>query len=75
MTEVTKIELIKGVKIIHKIRSFVRRKGRLTKGQERALNDCWPIMGINFEEKQLNWTQIFENNNSVIVEIGFGMGA
>ncbi|EOD80518.1 tRNA (guanine46-N7-)-methyltransferase [Grimontia indica] len=75
MAEVIKTELNEDGKVIRKIRSFVRREGRLTKGQEQAMNDCWPTMGIDFEEKQLNWTEVFGNDNPVVLEIGFGMGA
>ncbi|WP_325891648.1 tRNA (guanosine(46)-N7)-methyltransferase TrmB [Grimontia sp. NTOU-MAR1] len=75
MAEVIKTELNEDGKVIRKIRSFVRREGRLTKGQEQAMNDCWPTMGIDFEEKQLNWAEVFGNDNPVVLEIGFGMGA
>ncbi|WP_407331391.1 tRNA (guanosine(46)-N7)-methyltransferase TrmB [Enterovibrio sp. 27052020O] len=75
MTEVTKTELTEEGKILRRIRSFVRREGRLTKGQEQAMNECWPTMGIDFEEKKLNWVEVFGNDNPVVLEIGFGMGA
>ncbi|ODQ00230.1 MULTISPECIES: tRNA (guanosine(46)-N7)-methyltransferase TrmB [Salinivibrio] len=75
MTEVTKTELTEDGKVIRKIRSFVRREGRLTKGQEQALNECWPTMGIDFEATELDWQQVFGNDNPVVLEIGFGMGA
>lgn len=75
MTEVTKTELTEDGKVIRKIRSFVRREGRLTKGQEQALNECWPTMGIDFEATELDWQQVFGNGNPVVLEIGFGMGA
>ncbi|MDD1782328.1 tRNA (guanosine(46)-N7)-methyltransferase TrmB [Enterovibrio sp. ZSDZ35] len=75
MAEVIKPEMTEDGKVLRKIRSFVRREGRLTKGQEQAMNDCWPTMGIDFEEKQLNWTEVFGNDNPVVLEIGFGMGA
>ena len=32
-------------KYIRKVRSFVKREGRLTKGQERALNEHWESKG------------------------------
>jgi len=37
-------------KYIRKVRSFVKREGRLTKGQERALNDHWQTMGLNHSD-------------------------
>ncbi|WP_025674137.1 tRNA (guanosine(46)-N7)-methyltransferase TrmB [Salinivibrio socompensis] len=75
MTEVTKTELTEDGKVIRKVRSFVRREGRLTKGQEQALNESWPTMGIDFDATELDWQQVFGNNNPVVLEIGFGMGA
>ena len=29
---------------LRRIRSFVRRQGRLTKGQEHALENYWPVL-------------------------------
>lgn len=75
MTEVTKPQLTEDGKIVRRIRSFVRREGRLTKGQENAINDCWPLMGIDFIEQRLDWNDVFGNANPVVLEIGFGMGA
>ncbi|CAH0532589.1 tRNA (guanine-N(7)-)-methyltransferase [Vibrio stylophorae] len=75
MSEVTQTELTEDGKVVRKIRSFVRREGRLTKGQEAALNECWPTMGIDFALERLDWQQVFGNSNPVVLEIGFGMGA
>jgi len=58
-----------------RIRSFVLRQGRLTKGQERALQTQWPIFGIDYAENQLNLNQLFGNiTQKKVLEIGFGMG-
>jgi len=58
-----------------RIRSFVLRQGRLTKGQERALATGWPQFGIDYAEAQLDLNQIFDRAESKkILEIGFGMG-
>lgn len=54
------------------IRSFVLRQGRLTKGQELALTNLWPTYGIEYTP---NLPIKFETNKSIILEIGFGMGA
>ncbi|MCL4126161.1 UNVERIFIED_CONTAM: hypothetical protein GTU68_003768 [Idotea baltica] len=32
-------------------------------------------MGIDFVEQMLDWNEVFGNNNPVVLEIGFGMGA
>ncbi|GAJ73520.1 LOW QUALITY PROTEIN: tRNA (guanine46-N7-)-methyltransferase [Vibrio sp. JCM 18904] len=75
MSEVTTNEYNEDGKLIRKIRSFVRREGRLTKGQESAMNECWPTMGIDFKAELLDWKEVFGNDNPVVLEIGFGMGA
>ncbi len=75
MTEVTTNEYTDDGKLVRKIRSFVRREGRLTKGQENAMKECWPTMGIDYQQKLLDWKEVFGNDNPVVLEIGFGMGA
>lgn len=75
MTDVTTNEVNEEGKIVRRIRSFVRREGRLTKGQEKAIEECWPTMGIDYAEQRLDWQQVFGNDNPVVLEIGFGMGA
>ena len=63
-----------------RIRSFVLRQGRLTKGQERALQEVWPQFGIEYAEKILDLNAAFNQTNLTIqprkkiLEIGFGMG-
>ncbi len=59
---------------MRKIVSFVRREGRLTAGQSRALEELWPVMGIEYQEQPLNFNDLFGNDNPVVLEIGFGMG-
>lgn len=61
--------------IHRRIRSFVLRQGRLTKGQERALTTVWPQFGIDYTEQALDFAQVFGRDTSKkILEIGFGMG-
>jgi tRNA (guanine-N7-)-methyltransferase len=58
-----------------RIRSFVLRQGRLTKGQERALQTGWPQFGIEYTAQALDLAQAFGRGDSPkILEIGFGMG-
>ncbi len=58
-----------------RIRSFVLRQGRLTKGQERALETGWPQFGIEYAEQALDLAKTFGRDaSSKILEIGFGMG-
>ena len=59
---------------IRTIRSFVKREGRLTKGQQNALDQHWDLMGLDHENGLIDFNQIFGNDNPVIAEIGFGMG-
>lgn len=58
-----------------RIRSFVLRQGRLTKGQERALETGWPNYGVDYRQTMLDLSQLFGRSDSKkILEIGFGMG-
>jgi tRNA (guanine-N7-)-methyltransferase len=59
---------------LRRIRSFVRRQGALTKGQQHALDNYWPVMGVEFAEQPLDFAALFGNNGPVTLEIGFGMG-
>ena len=61
-------------KYIRRIRSFVKREGRLTKGQAAAIEKCWPTMGLEHSQGLLNLSEVFGNDNDVVLEIGFGMG-
>lgn len=61
-------------KYIRKIRSFVKREGRLTKGQAAALERTWPRMGLTYEQGMLNLEQAFGRQAPTVLEIGFGMG-
>jgi len=57
------------------IRSFVRREGRLTQGQQRALDELWPIFGIDSGDSALDLNTVFGNGTRPkVLEIGFGNG-
>lgn len=56
------------------IRSFVRREGRLTKGQQRALEALWPRYGIDNDGTVLDLPALFGRDNPKVLEIGFGNG-
>ncbi|HBZ17331.1 tRNA (guanosine(46)-N7)-methyltransferase TrmB [Pantoea sp. NPDC088449] len=60
---------------LRRIRSFVRRQGRLTKGQQLALDNLWPEMGVEFQPEPLDLVTLFGRDAPVVLEIGFGMGA
>jgi tRNA (guanine-N7-)-methyltransferase len=58
-----------------RIRSYVLRQGRLTKGQEKALADHWSSFGIDYVPEALDLSGTFVRQESLkILEIGFGMG-
>lgn len=44
---------------LRRIRSFVRRQGRLTKGQQHALDNIWPVMGVEFNDAPLDFAALF----------------
>ncbi|RWR01660.1 tRNA (guanine-N7)-methyltransferase [[Pantoea] beijingensis] len=60
---------------MRRIRSFVRRQGRLTKGQQLALDNYWPVMGVEYQPQPLDLVELFGRDAPVVLEIGFGMGA
>ncbi len=58
-----------------KVRSFVLRGGRLTKGQQRAFERLWPSFGVEFDpHRWLDFQTLFGNDHPVWLEIGFGNG-
>lgn len=56
------------------IKTYVLRIGRMTAAQEKAYQELSAAWCIPFEEKKLNFVDIFGNTNPIIIEIGFGMG-
>jgi len=57
-----------------KVRSFVRRPGRITIGQQRALKDLMPRWGVPFTDVGVDLDQIFARQRPRILDIGFGDG-
>lgn len=57
------------------MRSFVRREGRITKGQKNAFDTLWGGYGIDPETGQpLDFDAIYARKAPVWLEIGFGNG-
>jgi tRNA (guanine-N7-)-methyltransferase len=56
------------------IRSFVRRAGRITPSQQRALETLWPAYGLEFRDELLDLPAVFGRTAPVVLEIGFGNG-
>ena len=57
-----------------RIRSFVKRAGRLTPGQQQALQTLWPEYGIEHDGSLLDLAGLFPQARGVALEIGFGNG-
>ncbi|MEE9423035.1 MAG: tRNA (guanosine(46)-N7)-methyltransferase TrmB [Gammaproteobacteria bacterium] len=58
---------------LRRIRSFVRRVGRLTEGQQRALDQLWSVYGLK-SDCCLDINSIFDRAAPLTLEIGFGSG-
>lgn len=56
------------------IRSFVRRAGRVTASQQRALEELWPLYGVDDDGQVLSFAGLFGRDAPVVLEIGFGNG-
>ena len=56
-----------------RIKSFVRRKGRVTPGQHFALENHWERYCLD-PKMDVNFADVFGNDAPLIVEIGFGNG-
>ena len=70
MTEQNKEEIKK-----RPIRTYILRQGRITAAQKKAIQDNFQKHAVIFENKIINFDDIFKNKNSeLILEIGFGMG-
>ena len=56
------------------IRSFVRREGRITPSQQRALARLWPRYGLDAGEQLFDLAEIYGRHATRVLEIGFGDG-
>ena len=57
-----------------RIRSFVLREGRLTPAQQRAINEYWPLFGVENAHTRLDLDALFQRSAPRVMEIGFGDG-
>ena len=62
-----------------KIRSFVRRAGRITGGQTRAVEELGPLYLLPYQQEAIDLEAVFANDGAlaplpIVLEIGFGMG-
>jgi tRNA (guanine-N7-)-methyltransferase len=68
-----------GVRHPRHVRSFVRRAGRTTERQQRALDSLWPRYGVEAPAPDAplpadHWETVFGRGGPLTLEIGFGMG-
>ena len=61
-------------KPLRKIRSFVRRPGRTTAAQKKALTDLMPRFGTDFQERRIDLEALFGRGAKKVLDIGFGDG-
>ena len=57
-----------------RIRSFVRRSGRLTAGQQLGFDRQWDNLGFSYEDGPFDIPKAFGRDAYTVLEIGFGMG-
>lgn len=62
-------------RVLRRVRSFVLREGRLTPGQQRALDTLWPVHGLERADGVLDSARMFGREAPLVLEIGYGMGA
>ncbi|MCG5540824.1 MULTISPECIES: tRNA (guanosine(46)-N7)-methyltransferase TrmB [unclassified Halorhodospira] len=60
---------------LRRTRTFVRREGRLTQGQQRALEALWPHYGLDVPEQgAVDLDALFGRTAPRVLDIGFGDG-
>ena len=74
MSDVTTAEFNEEGKYLRKVRSFVLREGRLTKGQAQAMEQQWSSMGLDYTPEAIDLVEVFGREADTVLEIGFGMG-
>lgn len=56
------------------IRSFVKRTGRMTEGQQRAMEEHWSELGLTHQQGMLDIETVFGRKAPLVLEVGFGNG-
>lgn len=56
------------------VRSYRIRGSRITGPQQAALDKYWDLYGIEQSQQKLDLPALFPQSQSIIMEIGFGMG-
>ncbi len=57
----------------YRIRSFIRRQGRITPGQQQAIDQLWLKYGLE-PSQPYQFSQVFGRSAPLFLEIGFGNG-
>ena len=57
-----------------RIKSYVLRRGRMSDREKRACKQHWHAYGLSLADVSAGFESIFENDNPVVMEIGFGTG-
>lgn len=60
---------------LRRIKSFIKREGRFTPAQSKALTENWSFYGLNCKDGVIDSEKIFGRTAPLVIEIGFGMGA
>lgn len=61
------------IKPKREVKSYVCRNRKLSPANQILVDDYYPQYGLS-AEREWNFAEIFNNNNKVIIEIGFGTG-
>jgi tRNA (guanine-N7-)-methyltransferase len=60
--------------VLRTVKSFVVRAGRMTHGQREAMENLWPLYGLEVGDGLLDPVAEFGRTAPLVLEIGFGMG-
>ena len=60
--------------MLRTIKSFVTREGRMTPAQKNTLSGIALKYAVDCAPAQLNFSELFNNSNPLVLEIGFGTG-
>lgn len=52
----------------------MRREGKMTTGQQAAIERLWPDYGVDYSQDQLDLEKLFGRSAFSVLEIGFGNG-
>ena len=56
------------------IKSFVLRQGHMTAAQQKAIDEQWARVGVDYRPQVVDLDAVFQSAKPKVLEIGFGMG-